>query len=69
MEARAQALLQPCRQARHKAIRERARLTIDPVEITVEEVLETIRSAGYGTGDPDVRLEEDEVSDGAPSNP
>lgn len=48
---------------------ERARLTIDPAETTVEEVLDAIRSAGYGTGEVDVRPEEGVAPEGATAAP
>lgn len=48
-------------------VSEQARLAIDPAETGVDEVLAAIRAAGYRTGDPDVRPEKGEVSDGTPA--
>ncbi len=50
-------------------VSERARLTIDPAETSLDEVLDAIRSAGYRTGEVDVRSEEGEAPEGATSAP
>lgn len=50
-------------------VSEQARLTIDPAETTVDEVLDEIRSAGYRTGESDLRPEGDEATEGATAAP
>lgn len=48
---------------------ERARLTIDPAETSLDEVLDAIRSAGYRTGEIDVRPGGGESAEGATAAP